>query len=81
MKSLQEAGVNRNVHTNRCEWGSRTSDAVPDTVVTLLPLGWGYSVTAYGGAAATGLGHSTLEWGTCIHQAGRWWCWMAVKCV
>lgn len=41
----------------RREWGSRISDAVPDTVVTLVPFGWGYSVTAYGGAAATGVGH------------------------
>lgn len=62
------------------EWGSRISDAVPDTVVTLLPLGWGYSVPAYVGAAAAGLGQPTLGWGTCIHQAGHWWCWMAVKC-
>lgn len=37
-----------------------------------------YSVTACGGAAANGLGHPTL--GTCVHQAGPWWHWIAVKC-
>lgn len=43
----------------------------------MLPLVWGYSVTAYIGAAGNGLGHPTQGRGTCVH---RWWSWFAVKC-